>query len=204
MTWSSVSGSARRRALVVVVPLLLAACSADVEVIETQMLVVAGSGTCSAAARDGQRANRYLMSLMQYPPGVEGADADDACIQCLVEGSCIPQQTRCICGPRRPVGTRGLNLALGDVRFEDLDPTGRYCVVLLAWDDAAVDVPREEGERACDCPRPGGTPSLQPRLCGLSPWAGAVDENASALVVLGECDPNCALFAPYRGSTARP
>ena len=203
MTWSSGSADARRPVALALGALLLAACSADVEVVETQMLVVAGSGTCNAAARAGQRTNRYLMSLMQYPPDVEGAEADDACLQCLARGTCIPLQTRCLCGPRRPVGTRGLNLALGDVRFEDLDPTGRYCVVLLAWDDAAVDIPREEGERACDCPRLGGTPSLQPRLCGLSPWAGAVDENASALVVLGECDPSCALFAPYRGA-ARP
>jgi hypothetical protein len=197
--WCSASVDHPVRLLLVLVPaLIVAGACRDTRVVETQVLVSANTDACERAMSTEARMNAYSVVLYRFRSAA-GPDAESPplCAPCVQDGRCERVGVRCLCGPPRTVGTLGINQQLQQLRFEDLDPSARYCIGLAAVAAPALSVPPDRDvARPCPC-NGDALREATGRMCGLSLTAGAVDENARTRFIGAECTSDCAFDAIF-------
>jgi hypothetical protein len=162
---------------------LVGAGCADVEIFETQAVVLAETDACQTAAMNGVRVNAYRLLLLELPVRQEGRLP---CAPC-VEGECNLVAVRCGCGSPVPTLTGPINQQLQGLRFPDLDPEASYCLGIVGF--ALEDLPPTSGTTAepCACDFGDHPVTGRSRLCGITPLAARVGENASFVPVSAEC-----------------
>ncbi len=178
---TSSSGTEAHLALTLAL-LALAGC-AQQPIEETQALVVAESEACQMAAMGMEQVNRYQAYLFAFT----GADPDSAqppCVECIVNGRCPLVERACGCTEPHPPLTGAINRQIAGLAFRDIEPDRPYCVALLAMDDPTSMLGPGEPREACECLGASGAPVTS---CGLSPFPGFVEENASAVFVSMDC-----------------
>lgn len=183
MTSSSRRVDARSTALLCT---CLFGCSAGDEVFETQVIVLAETMLCEEARLSEVRVSAYRVVLFEVQSDPMSPSMASFCVACLDEGTCVPAQEACACGPPSPPGTVALNRGLAGTRFVDLDPERRYCIGVAAYHLPELDPGTGEVE-PCDCGFEGIDLTTRTRMCGISPSPGTVGENAPAIPVGAEC-----------------
>lgn len=159
---------------------------------ETQVLVVAETESCEDArmSRPEPGMNVYQVAVYALDPAAAVNPDEPACVRCRRPSeACELVELRCGCGEFQRLGTTGINRGLAGLQFPSLDPDRAHCVQFSAFSVPEV---RATGEtQECDCAFGGVDLTGRARMCGISPFAGSVAENAPALVVSADCGLRC-------------
>jgi len=186
------TSSSRCAELALVAIVLLGGCVEE-RVIETQALIVAETRDCDAVIAAHDTVNSYRVMLFEME---RASDEFSMCRACLLDGTCALREMVCGCGPSRVPDTLVLNHEVEGLRFPNLRPGREYCLGFVAADVPGL-APRARAEE-CDCADVTGSGvGAVPRVCGISPLTGRVEENSPAFIIAADCplDRPCALAA---------